>query len=262
MRVLEGETPFAIAHRGSRLLWPENTMLAFGNAFDAGFRWMETDLHVTSDGVIVCIHDDTVNRTTDGHGRVSRFTFDQLQALDAGHSFEVDGEFPHRGAGVTVPSLEELATTFSECRLVVDLKQDGLSEPLWDLISQHRLEDRIIVGSFSDRRLKEFRRISDGAVATSAGPVAVARALTGGRIGEPKRLADALQIPTSYLGLSLVSESSVRRMHAADYQVHVWTVNSFRQMHRLLDMGVDGIITDRPDALKAVLIERGQWTGG
>ena len=261
MRVLEGETPFAIAHRGSRLLWPENTMLAFGNAYDAGFRWMETDLHLTSDGVVVCLHDDTVDRTTDGRGQARRFTFEQLQVLDAGHSFEVDGEFPHRGSGVTVPSFEELAATFPDCRLVVDLKQDGLAEPVWELITRHRLEDRVIVGSFSDRRLREFRQVSHGSVATSAGPISVTRALAGARIGRHNRLADALQIPTSYLGMSLVSESSVRRMHAADYQVHVWTVNSSRQMHRLLDIGVDGIITDRPDALKAVMIERGEWTG-
>lgn len=261
MRVLEGETPFAIAHRGSRLLWPENTMLAFQNAHDAGFRWMETDLHLTSDGVVVCLHDDTVDRTTDGRGRVGRFTFEQLRALDAGHAFELDGGFPHRGTGVKIPSFEELATTFLDCRLVVDLKQDGLAEPLWDLITRLEIEDRVIVGSFSDRRLREFRSVSEGTIATSAGPVSVARALAGPRIGGSKRLADALQIPTSYLGVSIVTESSVRRMHAADYQVHVWTVNSSRQMHRLLDMGVDGIITDRPDALKAVMIERGQWTG-
>lgn len=261
MKVLEGETPFAIAHRGSRLLWPENTLLAFENAHDAGFRWLETDLHMTSDGVLVCLHDDTVDRTTDGKGPVHRYSFDELRALDAGHAFVLDGAFPYRGAGLSVPSLEEVALTFDDCRLVLDLKQKGLVAPLWDLIRRLGIEDRVIVGSFSDRRLREFRRVTGGAVATSAGPAAVLRSLTGGRVRPLRKLADALQIPPSYRGIALVTLGSVRRFHAAGYQVHVWTVNSSKQMHRLLDFGVDGIITDRPDALKAVMIERGEWTG-
>lgn len=258
---LAGPRPFAIAHRGSKLMWPENTMLAFAHAHDSGLRWLETDLHLSSDGSVMCIHDDTVDRTTDATGAVSDFTAAELGSLDAAFRFEVDGDYPYRDRGYGVPTLEELVTEFDDCRLVVDLKQDGLARPVWDLIRRLDLADRIIVGSFSDRRLAEFRSVSGGGVATSAGPRAVARALASAAVKTPPRLADALQVPVNARGVPIVTARSVRKFHDAGYQVHVWTVNSSKLMHRLLDLGVDAIITDRPDALKAVMIERGVWTG-
>ncbi len=236
-------------------------MLAFGHAYDAGLRWMETDLHLTSDGQVVCIHDDTVDRTTDGSGPVWDFAMSELSELDAAYTFEVSGDHPYRGQGHAVPSLEEVATTFEDSRLVVDLKQDGLVDPLWQLIKRLDIAERVIVGSFSDRRLAEFREVTGGAVATSAGPRAVARALAAAAVRTPPLLADALQVPVSARGIRIVTPRSVERFHRAGYQVHVWTVNSSKQMHRLLEIGVDAIITDRPDALKAVMIERGVWTG-
>ena len=236
-------------------------MLAFGHAHDSGLRWLETDLHVSSDGHVMCIHDDTVDRTTDGTGPVSNFTAADLEALDAAYQFEVAGDHPYRDRGHGVPTLEDVAREFDDCRLVVDLKEDGLADPVWDLIRRLDIADRIIVGSFSDRRLAEFRALSGGAVATSAGPRAVARALAAAAVKTPPLRADALQVPVSARGVPIVTARSVERFHDAGYQVHVWTVNSSKQMHRLLDLGVDGIITDRPDALKAVMIERGVWTG-
>lgn len=236
-------------------------MLAFGHAHDSGLRWLETDLHLSSDGHVMCIHDDTVDRTTDGTGPVSDFTAADLAALDAGYQFEVAGDHPYRDQGHGVPRFEDVAVEFHDCRLVVDLKQDGLAEPLWDLIRRLDIAERVIVGSFSDRRLAEFRELCGDAVATSAGPRAVARALAAAAVKTPPRLADALQVPVSARGVPIVTARSVEKFHAAGYQVHVWTVNSSKLMHRLLDLGVDGIITDRPDALKAVMIERGVWTG-
>lgn len=259
--VLSGERPFAIAHRGSRLIWPENTMMAFAHAHDAGLRWIETDLHLSRDGHVVCIHDATVDRTTDATGAVSGFTLAELERLDAAHTFTISDEHPYRAQGHGVPSLEELASTFDDCRLVVDLKEDGLTEAVWALIRRLDIADRVIVGSFSDRRLAEFRQVSGGAVATSAGPRAVARALASAAVRTPPLLADALQVPVNARGVPIVTPRSVEKFHRAGYQVHVWTVNSSKQMHRLLDIGVDAIITDRPDALKAVMIERGVWTG-
>jgi glycerophosphoryl diester phosphodiesterase len=259
--VLAGPRPFAIAHRGSKLIWPENTMMAFSHAHESGLRWIETDLHVSRDGHVVCIHDDTVDRTTNASGPVSDFTAAELGVLDAAFHFDVAGDRPYRDQGHGVPTLEDLATEFDDCRLVVDLKQDGLTPVLWELIRRLDIADRVIVGSFSDRRLSEFRQISDGAVATSAGPRAVARALAAAALTTPPLLADALQVPVSARGVPIVTARSVSKFHKAGYQVHVWTVNSSKQMHRLLDLGVDAIITDRPDALKAVMIERGVWTG-
>lgn len=236
-------------------------MLAFGHAHESGLRWLETDLHLSSDGHVMCIHDDTVDRTTDGTGVIAEFSAAELEALDAAHRFEIDGDHPYRSQGHGVPTLEDVANEFDDCRLVVDLKEDGLARPLWELIRRLDIAERIIVGSFSDRRLAEFREVCGGAVATSAGPRAVARALAAAAVKTPPLLADALQVPVSARGVPIVTARSVERFHEAGYQVHVWTVNSSKQMHRLLDLGVDGIITDRPDALKAVMIERGVWTG-
>jgi glycerophosphoryl diester phosphodiesterase len=258
---LAGPRPFAIAHRGSKLIWPENTMMAFGHAHESGLRWIETDLHLSSDGHVMCIHDDTVDRTTDGIGAVSDFTAADLESLDAAYQFEIAGDHPYRDQGHGVPTLEQVANEFSDCRFVVDLKQDGLAEALWELIRRLDMAERVIVGSFSDRRLAEFRAVSGGAVATSAGPRAVARALAAAAVKKPRRLADALQVPVNARGVPIVTARSVEKFHDAGYQVHVWTVNSTKQMHRLLDLGVDAIITDLPDALKAVMIERGVWTG-
>ncbi len=236
-------------------------MMAFGHAHDSGLRWLETDLHLSSDGHVMCIHDDTVDRTTNGTGPVSDFAAADLQLLDAAFRFEVNGDHPYRHQGHGVPTFEDVVTEFADCRFVVDLKQDGLAEPLWELIRRLDIADRIIVGSFSDRRLAEFRDVSGGAVATSAGPKAVARALAAAAVKTPPLLADALQVPVNAKGVPIVTSRSVSKFHDAGYQVHVWTVNSSKQMHRLLDLGVDAIITDRPEALKAVMIERGVWTG-
>jgi glycerophosphoryl diester phosphodiesterase len=242
-------------------MWPENTMLAFGHAHESGLRWLETDLHQSADGHLMCIHDDTVDRTTDGTGSVSDFTAADLEALDAAYEFEIEGDHPYRNQGHGVPTLEDVVNQFDDCRLVVDLKEDGLAESVWALIRRLDIADRIIVGSFSDRRLAQFRSVSGGAVATSAGPRAVVRALAASTVKTPPLLADALQVPVNARGVPIVTARSVEKFHAAGYQVHVWTVNSSKQMHRLLDMSVDAIITDRPDALKAVMIERGVWTG-
>ncbi|HSJ85183.1 MAG TPA: glycerophosphodiester phosphodiesterase [Acidimicrobiia bacterium] len=252
--------PVAIAHRGSRLLWPENTMVAFSGAVSLGFRHLETDLHLTSDGVLVCHHDPTVARTTDGSGRVSDLTFAQLSALDAGYRHVGPDGHTFRGMGVRVPALEEAVLAFPEVSFVVDLKTDGLIEPLHRLIESVGLHDRLIVGSFSDRRLGEFRALSRGRVATSTGATSSRSWLFASRIGRGVRgEARALQLPARSRGVRVVDRRLVRAAHARGLQVHVWTVNATSEMIELLDLGVDGIITDRPDLLKQVLLERGVW---
>ncbi len=236
-------------------------MTAFAGAHDLGFRWFETDLHLTRDGVLVCLHDDTLDRTTDRTGPIWDVDFSDLAGIDAGHAHEMDGSFPFRGAGVTVPSLEELVTAFPSVSVVVDLKQDGLAGPLAHLIERLDLWDRLVVGSFSDRRLREFRVATGDRVATSTGPIASVRALLGALAGRAPKLADAVQLPRSQSGIPVVTARTVRGFRAGGYDVHVWTVNDPAEMRLLLDWGVGGIITDRPDVLKEVLLERGEWTG-
>jgi glycerophosphoryl diester phosphodiesterase len=249
-----------IAHRGSRVLWPENTETSFQGVYDLGYRHFETDLHLTADGVLVCFHDPTVDRTTEATGRVEDFTLAELQNLDAGYRHAGPNGFAYRDAGVTVPTLEWLLTTFPDTSVVVDLKSDGLAGPLTALIDDFGAHDRMIVGSFSDARLTEFRDISDGRVPVSSGSALSRLWVLASRVGRGAGGdVSALQLPTHMRGVRVVDEKLVSTAHSAGLQVHVWTVNEPPEMTRLLDMGVDGLVTDRPDLLKGVLEERGEW---
>jgi glycerophosphoryl diester phosphodiesterase len=251
--------PIAIAHRGSRLLWPENTMEAFSGAVGSGVRHLETDLRISSDGVLVCFHDDLVDRTTDGSGPVVGHTWAELASLDAGHNHDAAGGFPYRGTGSRVPRLEEVVTAFPDVGLVVDLKVEGTAVALAGMVEEHDLHDRLIVGSFSDRRLAEFREATGGRVATSVGQAAARRWLIASRMRRPARgQASALQVPLRSRGVVVVDERLVSVAHDAGLDVHVWTVNRVGDMRRLLDMGVDGVISDRPDLVGAVIEEGGQ----
>lgn len=232
-------------------------MLAFQGAVDLGYRYLETDLHASADGVLVCFHDDTLERTTDGRGKVSQQHLAALQDLDAAFRFDPIKHFPHRGTGVTIPTFEELVTTFSDACFVLDLKQSGIEDLVADAIRRFDLWDRVIVGSFRDVRLARFRRRTSGRVATSSGPVETLRHVAASRAGRRSRItADALQVPVK-MGLTVVDQRTIDTAHSSGKQVHVWTVNEADEMHRLLNMGVDGIITDEIATLKSVMQDRG-----
>ncbi|MGI9610824.1 MAG: glycerophosphodiester phosphodiesterase, partial [Acidimicrobiia bacterium] len=223
-------------------------------------RYLETDLHLTHDGVLVCFHDDTVDRTTDGSGPVAEFTFTDLAALDAGfHHRSADG-YEFRGQGLSVPSLEDVLEELGDTRLVLDLKIDGLVEPLAEMIEDLGLHDRLIVGSFSDRRIEEFRDRTAGGVPTSTGLGASRSWVVASRVGRGvEGAASALQVPTHFRGVKVVTRRLVETAHSHGLQVHVWTVNEPAAMESLLDLGVDGLVTDRPDLLKELMVERGVW---
>lgn len=241
-------------------MWPENTDVSFQGVYDLGYRHFETDLHLTADGVLVCFHDDTVDRTTNGKGPVDRLTIGELQDLDAGYRHRTADGFPFRGAGAKTPTLQWLLTTFTDVSAVLDMKTDGLAEPLAALIDDLGAHDRLIVGSFSDSRLAEFREITDGRVPVSGGPALSRLWVLASRVGRGVAGdASALQLPTHMRGVRIVDEKLVDAAHLAGIQVHVWTVNERSEMARLLEMGVDGLVTDRPDILKDLLVESGQW---
>ncbi len=255
---LAHEHPIAIAHRGSRTLWPENTMMAFQGAVDLGYRYLETDLHISADGALVCLHDDTLERTTDGKGKVWQRHLADLRKLDAGFRFDSMHHFPERGTGVTIPTLEELVTTFPGAVITLDLKQPGLEAPLVAAIEQFKLWDRVIVGSFSDVRLRRFRTLAGDRVATSAGPLETLRFVLSARAGRSAAIrADALQVPVRQGRVTVVDRVVVEAARKLGKQVHVWTINDPDDMAELLDLGVDGLITDRPDLLRELLEERG-----
>jgi glycerophosphoryl diester phosphodiesterase len=247
---LSHEHPIRFAHRGSRVLWPENTMVAFQGAVDLGYRYIETDVHVTRDGKVVIFHDDTLERLTDGTGRFADHDWEDLRDLDAAHHFGPADGHPLRGRGIGMPLLEEAVTTFPDRMFNIDLKQPGIAGAVAAEIRRLGIEERVMIGSFHDRRIRAFRGAAPG-VATSAGPAEVARSLAR----RPQRGigADAYQVPERGGGIRLVTERFVRRAHAAGKHVHVWTVNEAVDMRRLLDLGVDGIVTDRPDTLNEVL---------
>jgi glycerophosphoryl diester phosphodiesterase len=255
---LSHERPLRFAHRGSNLLWPQNTMVAFQWAIDLGLRYLETDVHATRDGRVITFHDDRLDHLTDGHGPVWDHDWGDLRSLDAAYHFGSDRGHPLRGTGVRIPLLEEVLVTFPQCLLNLDLKQAGIEDLLAAEIARLKAEERVLVGSFHDRRLTRFRRASGGRVATSAGPREVVAALGACRLGRPLGgLADAFQVPERSGPLRVVGRRLVEAAHRTGKQVHVWTVNDPADMHRLLDLGVDGLITDRADLLLGVVGERG-----
>ena len=242
-----------VAHRGSRIHRPENTMVAFGNGLDEGAHHLETDLRLTSDGVVVCFHDPTLDRTTDGEGPFTGRTLAELRRLDAGHRHRIDGGFPVRGRGLRIPTLGEVLATFPATGVVVDLKEDGLEEPVAALLDRMEAWDRVIVGSFSDERLARMARVSGGRAMLSGGQTTVLGWWVASRLGRPGPGSPvALQVPPSHHGLRVVDERFVRTAHAAGVAVHVWTVNQPWEMERLVDMGVDALITDRPGRAAAL----------
>ena len=249
------EGAIGIAHRGSRLLWPENTVVAFQGAARLGYTRFETDLRVTVDGVLLCYHDPVLSRTTNGHGFVARTTFDEIRRLDAGYRHRLDDGFPFRGQGVIVPTFVEMAAMFPEAGWVVDLKADGTEQPLARAIEEFDLADRVIVGSFSNDRMDNFRRLTDGRVATSTPPKETLRAVVAAavpRLNKPVEgvfhaTTSALQVPATWYGMPIVSSALVALAHSVGRLVHVWTVNGLDEVATLTDLGVDGLITDRPD---------------
>jgi len=257
---LEGDRPLAFAHRGGANLWPENTMVAFQGAIQLGCRYLETDLRTTRDGVIVTIHDETLDRISDGSGPVHALTLAELKRLDAGYRFSPDGgqSFPFRGKGVTVPTLAEVTQAFPDIRLNLDIKQKepSLVEALVTFIEEQDAHDRILVGSFHDRMLKEFRQRTGGRVATSAASWEARLFWLASRLGLTRFLRpayDALQVPARQGALPVVDRRFVQAAHRLGIQVHVWTVEESEEMRHLLNLGVDGLMSDRPDLLLDVL---------
>jgi glycerophosphoryl diester phosphodiesterase len=250
--------PLVIAHRGGAGLWPENTLHAFESARAAGADIIEMDVRSTSDGVLVIHHDETVERTTDGRGRVQELTLAELKRLDAAHRWTPDGgrTFPMRGAGLTVPTLEEVFARLTGARFVIEIKQDEppLAAPLCAALRGHDAGGRVLVASFHQSTLDDFRRACPE-VATSAafseGYQFLARFKAG--LGDSYSPAmQALQTPERLRGWQVLTRDFVESAHGLNLRVHAWTINDTEDMRRLIDIGVDGIITDYPDRLSAL----------
>lgn len=229
-------------------------MLGFESAVSLGIEHLETDIHVSADGVVYCIHDHTVDRTTDGHGWLSELRSGEIETLDAGYHHRVGPAYPFRGRGVKIPAFEEVISSFPAVRVVVDLKEDAVVEPFAALVRDSAVAERLIVGSFDDRRIAGFRDLTNGRVPTSTGASLSRRWFLSSRLGRGGGGGpSALQLPQQTRGLRVVDEKLVDAAHRSGLQVHVWTVNDITQASRLLEMGVDGIVTDRPDLVLDVV---------
>jgi len=251
--------PIAFAHRGGAGEAPENTLAAFEIAVALGYRYLETDAHVTLDGVLVAFHDDRLDRVTDRTGAIGTLSIREVEAADAGYRFSPDGgsTFPFRGRDTRVPRLEEILLRWPALRINIDPKSDSCVAPLVALLDRLGAWERVCIGSFSDRRLRRIRALGRGRACTSMGPhsATLARLLaTAGMMG---RLgADCIQVPIRQGRIPIVTKRFVETAHHAGLPVHVWTINDEAMMDDLLDLGVDGIMSDRLRALRDAFARR------
>lgn len=248
-----GPRPLAFAHRGGAGYPPnvgiENSIAAFANAVGLGYTHVETDVHATADGIAVAFHDDRLDRVTDAVGAIGELAWAQVSEARIG------GREP-------IPTLAETLESFPTLNLNIDLKSDAVVEPALAAIRAAGAERRVCLGSFDESRIRRAYKLSDGRIAVAHStlgtlavkvlrPTMIARRLAGPGV--------ALQIPETFRGIRILTARLVERAHALGNDVHVWTIDEPEDMRRLLDLGVDGIVTDRPEVLRDVLIARGGW---
>jgi glycerophosphoryl diester phosphodiesterase len=245
---LDHPLPLAFAHRGGAGGGRENTMDAFAQAVQMGYRHVETDVHVTRDGRLVAFHDRTLDRVTDLVGAIGELTWAQVSAAQVGN-------------GGAVPLLAEVLDAWPNLRLNLDVKADEAVEPLVDTVRRTGTIDRLCVGSFSTRRLRRVRAALGPRLATSMGPREVLRLRAGSLLGIGGATSGAacVQVPPRAARLPLVDRRFVAHAHRLGLQVHVWTIDDPVEMNRLLDLGVDGIMTDELATLREVYAARGLW---
>lgn len=252
--------PLVFAHQGGENLWPSNTMLAFQNSANLGADVLDSDMHMTKDGVLVMMHDESVDRTTNGSGAIRDLTLEQIKQLDAGYNFTSDGgeTFPYRGQGLTVPTLEELFQAFPDKRFGIEIKQtDPLptAERFCAIIRQYNMRDKVLVSSFRQENMDVFRKECPE-VATSATEGEVTFFYVLYRLGLIDTLPtryQSLQVPEESSGIHLLTPGFVASAHRRGLAVQPWTINETADLERILALGVDGINTDNPDRLLSLV---------
>ena len=251
--VFDHPPPWVMAHRGGPVDRPEHTELAFERCVELGVDVLETDVHASRDGHLVVIHDATVDRTTDGTGAVADLTLTELQALDAGHRFKTKDGLVYRGTGLRIPTLERVLVRFEEARVNVELKADQLEANLCRLLKRVEAKDRVIVASMTTERIERFRELCPG-VATAASTGEVFEFWLLASVGLTGELpASVLQVPPRVGALEVITPGLIRAAGERRVPVHAFTVNDEGEMRRLLDAGIAGIITDRPETLIRVI---------
>jgi glycerophosphoryl diester phosphodiesterase len=242
--------PIPFAHRGGGIEGIENTMSAFERSVALGYRYLETDVHMTADGVLLAFHDDDLSRTCGRQGKISELPWSDVQTA------RVDGKEP-------IPLLEDVLGHFPEARINIEPKSSRAVDAFIEVVRRTGSTGRICVGSFDGKRIQRVRAALGPTLCTSMGPTEIARWLAANWMpagwGIPR--VPVAQVPLKWNAVPIVTARTVREAHAHGIQVHVWTIDDPGEMDRLLDLGVDGIMTDQPSVLKAVLQRRGQWFG-
>jgi glycerophosphoryl diester phosphodiesterase len=251
--------PLVFAHRGGGGLYPENTLEAFKYSAALGADVLELDVHSTSDGTLVVMHDPDAARTTNGSGQINQMTLAEIKKLDAGFRFSPDDgkTYPFRGRGITVPTLQEIFDAFPEMTFNIEPKQaePSVTQPLCEMIRARKMIDKTIVGSFRQQAIDEFRAACPE-VATAATPSEVRDFLAMYKLGLGANYSppmQVLQIPERIGALEIVSKDFIETARRLNLKVHVWTINNPQDMQRLIEMKVDGIMTDYPDRLLKIL---------
>jgi glycerophosphoryl diester phosphodiesterase len=259
--------PLVIAHQGGDGLWPGDTLYAYQRAVDLGADVLEMDAHITRDDQIVLMHDEKVDRTTNGIGLIENLTLDQLKQLDAAYQWSNDGgkTFPYRGQGIQVPTLRELFQQFPQMRYVIEIKltQNPIDKPLCALIQKYNMQDKVVIASFHDEAMQNFRKTCPQ-VATSASRGEVTKFVLLGKVFLSGLVAPQYQSiqppydPAESLNIPIMTKRFIREAHAKNLAVEPWTIDDPALMKQYIDWGVDGIMTDRPDLMIQVLKEMGR----
>jgi len=254
--------PLVIAHQGGDGVWPGDTMYAFEKAVEIGADVLEMDAHITKDGEIVLMHDEAVDRTTDGTGLIEALTLAEIKQLDAAYKWSNDAgkTFPFRGQRIQVPTLNELFGRFPDMRYVIEIKltKNLIAKPFCNLIRAYNMQNKVIVASFHDVAMKMFRETCPE-VATSASRTEVRNFVLLGKVFLSGLVVPRYQSiqppynPSESLGITIMTERFLREAHAKNIKVEPWTVNDPELMKQYIEWGVDGIITDRPDLMVEIL---------
>ncbi len=244
---LDHDPPVAIAHRGGGEDHPENSLAAIAQAVELGYRYVEIDIRATRDGVAVLFHDETLARMTGAGGRIDELSWAEVQEL-------------RLAGGEAIPRLEEVFATWPSLRIALDIKSDRAVEPVAALVRARRVQERVSVGAVSQRRAWQLRRVFGAEVCHALGSFDVAR-LRLASFGLPVGAVTeaAAQVPPHHRGIPIVDRPFLKAAHARGIRVHVWTLNRPAEIESLLDLGIDGVMTNRLSLLKQILLRRGQW---
>lgn len=262
----DNDRPLVMAHQGGQHLAPASTLEAFKNARDLGVDIIEFDIHMSKDGYLIPIHDPTLDRTTDGTGRINNLTLEEIQSVDAGAKFQdLDGEYSFRGKGISLPTVEEVFKEIPNMRWNIEIKDTNdpelyrpIAEKLWSLMEKYELEDKVLVASFDQNIIDTVLDVSNGKAIVAGGRQEVTKFVILHKLflnGLYRPSVDAIEIPTKESIINLKDKKVIRGAQKQGMDVHYWTINDRETMKELIELGADGIITDRPDILIELLEE-------